>query len=261
MKEFKGKWGLVTGASSGIGEEFCRQLAARGMNLILVARRQERLDALASELARTHAIQTEVVISDLSDSAAAEQLFDSVSKLGISIDLLVNNAGFGILESFDCSNLDRVMEMIRLNVGNLTELTYRFLPAMLERKSGGIINVASVAGFQPLVHMGVYGATKTFVLHFSQSLWSETRDRDVTVLALCPGFTNSEFFDIAGMDGLCRKMAQTPQQVVKACLKGLQRRRQTVVSGWLNYFVSLMPRFVTRKMAVVSSGLLMKPKQ
>ena len=260
MKDFKDKWCLVTGASSGIGEEFCRQLTARQMNLILVARRKERLDALAKELRETHNIRTEVVVSDLSDPTQAIKLFEQVGVLDISVDLLINNAGFGLLETVGNAGPDRISEMIRLNVGSLTELTYRFLPGMLERNSGGIINLASVAGFQPLIHMGVYAATKAFVLHFSESLWSETRDRGVTVLALCPGFTSSEFFDIAGMHGTCRKMAQSPQQVVKACLKGLQRRRQNVVSGWTNYFVSLLPRFVTRRMAVISSGWLMKPK-
>ena len=261
MDDFEGKWGLITGASSGIGAEFCRQLAGRGMHLVLAARRQDRLEELAGELQKAHGIRTEIISCDLGDPTQPAKLLQRIADLNITLDLLVNNAGFGIVETLAENDINRTLEMIRLNIGALTELTYRVLPGMIERKRGGIINLASLAAFQPVAYMSAYAASKAYVLHFSEALWAETRAHGVTVMALCPGFTKTEFFDVAGMNGWYTKLAQTAPQVVRAGLKGLRKRRAYVVSGWLNYFQSLGPRLARRREVVNISALMMKPKE
>jgi len=261
MKDFAGHWALITGASSGIGEEFARQLAARGMNLILAARRAERLTALGEELAQQHGIQFHAVPVDLLAAGEPEGLVHQVKEFGHPIELLINNAGFGLMSRVDDTSREEVQRMLALNVAVLTDLTYAMLPQMLERQSGAIVNIASLAAFQPVVYMPAYGATKAYVLHFSEALWAETRERNVHVMAVCPGFTKSEFFEVAGMTGWYTRFAQTPQDVVTTSLKALRRRKAFVVCGWLNWLTSLMPRFVTRKRVVLGSELMMRPPQ
>jgi uncharacterized protein len=259
MKEFQGHWGLITGASSGIGEEFARRLAERGMNLILAARREDRLKALAEELSQANGIQTKIIAVDLLADGEPAGLVAKVADLGHPIELLVNNAGFGLMSRLDDTNLDEVQRMLALNVSVLTALTYAILPNMLARQSGAIVNIASLAAFQPVVYMPAYGATKSYVLHFSESLWAEARQRNVLVMAVCPGFTKTEFFDVAGMTGWYTKFAQTSQEVVAISIKALRRRRPFVVCGRLNWLTSLLPRFVSRRMIVVGSEAMMRP--
>ena len=259
MRDFADHWGLITGASSGIGEEFARQLAARGMNLILAARREERLTALGEELAKAHGIQFHAVPVDLLADGEPAGLVKAVEELGHPIELLVNNAGFGVMSKLGETDNDEVQQMLNLNVSVLTGLTYAMLPQMLERQSGAIVNIASLAAFQPVVYMPAYGATKSYVLHFSESLWAEARERNVLVMAVCPGFTKTEFFDVAGMQGWYTKFAQTSQEVVSISMKALRRRKPFVVCGWLNRLTGLLPRFVSRRMIVVGSERMMRP--
>jgi uncharacterized protein len=153
------------------------------------------------------------------------------------------------------------MELVRLNSGALTELTYRLAEPMVERKHGAIINVASVAAFQPVAFMGVYAASKAYVMHFSEALWAELKDHGVTVMALCPGVTKTSFFDVAGVpEWLKTQSSQTPDQVVKTALKYLEKRRQYIVCGWKNYILSLMTRLATRKIVVSESRKYFRPK-
>lgn len=259
MNNFQGHWGLITGASSGIGAEFARQLAQRGMNLILAARREDRLQILAEELSGAHNIQVEVIAVDLLAHGEPDGLMKRVEALGHPIDLLINNAGFGQMSRVDETDVGEVKRMISLNLTVLTALTYAVLPAMLERQSGAIVNIASLAAFQPVVYMPVYGATKSYVLHFSESLWAEARERNVLVMAVCPGFTKTEFFDVAGMQGWYTRFAQTSADVVATSIKAIRRRRGSVVCGWLNWLTSLLPRFVSRKMIVLGSQAMMRP--
>jgi len=255
------RWALVTGASSGIGAEFARQLAARGMHLILVARREDRLNELAEELDTRHGTRCEVIVSDLSDSQASQRLFDEVANRKIEVELLINNAGFGFVGAADDTQPQRMMEMIRLNIGALTKLTYLFLPAMLERQHGGIINVASVAAFQPVAYMPVYSASKAFVLHFSEALWAECRDRNVIIQGLCPGTTETEFFDVAGVSGWLKKQrSHTAAYVVRKSIRGLDKGRQYVVPGFLNLVLSLSVRLARRKMVVLQSMRFFRPR-
>lgn len=259
MKDFQGRWGLITGASSGIGEEFARQLAERGMNLILAARREDRLRLLGDDLTRSHGVQIEIISVDLLAEGEPAGLVRKIEGLGHRLELLVNNAGFGLMTRLDQTNPAEVQRMLELNVTALTALTYAMLPGMLERQSGAVVNIASLAAFQPVVYMPAYGATKSYVLHFSESLWAEARAKNVLVMAVCPGFTKTEFFDVAGMKGWYTKFAQTTNEVVAASIKSLRRRRPFVVCGWLNWLTSLLPRFISRRLIVIGSQAMMRP--
>ena len=256
------RWALITGASSGIGAEFARRLAGRGMHLVLVARREKLLQELADELHTRHGAKCELIVSDLSDPDQAARVVEEISRRGISVELLINNAGFGIVSAIEDVETDRVMAMVRLNIGTLTELTYRILPDMLERGHGAIINLASVAAFQPVAYMPAYAATKTYALHFSEALWAEAYDRGVTIMALCPGVTQTEFFETAGVPNWLRKQrSQTPAQVVKRALRALEKRRQYVVTGWLSYLRALITRLATRRRVVTESKKYFRPKR
>lgn len=261
LKAYTERWALVTGASSGIGAEFARVLAGNGMHLVLTARRTDRLEALAEELQRQHMVQTLVVPADLSEPGAVEGLLGQVADREITLELLVNNAGFGFVGEIAGTDVDAMLSMVNLNISALTELTYRVLPGLIDQGHGAIVNVASVVAMQPVAYMPVYSATKAFVLHFSEALWAEARDGGVTVMALCPGTTETEFFGVAGVPGWLKKQrSQTSRQVVKEALRGLERRRSYVVSGLWNYLSSLAPRFVTRKTVVTQTLKFFRPR-
>ena len=262
LKAYADHWALITGASSGIGAEFARQLAARGMHLVLSARREELLKQLAAELHQAHGAKTEIILADLSKPDAPQKLLEEIAGRGLTIELLVNNAGFGQVSEIEKNDLPRILEMIQVNIAALTELTYRVLPGMLDRGHGGIINVASVAAFQPVGYMGAYAASKAYVLHFSEALWAEARDRGVTITALCPGTTRTEFFDVSGVPGwLDRHRAQDVKPVVRAALKGFEKRRQYVVPGWKNYILALLVRIATRATVVRESMKYFRPRK
>lgn len=254
------EWALVTGASSGIGREFARQLAARGMHLVLTARREDLLEELGSELDTRHGTKTLIIAGDLAEDSFPQTLSEKIREQGISLQLLVNNAGVGHVGAIQEADVARMTKIVQLNIKALTELTYRYLPEMLERGEGAIINVASVAAFQPVAYMPVYAASKAFVLHFTEALWAETRDEGVTVMALCPGTTQTEFFQTAGVGGWLKKhRSQTAEQVVKAALRGLRKRRQYLVSGWTNYLLSLAVRLGPRRLVVLESMKYFRP--
>ena len=260
LKAYADHWALITGASSGIGAEFARQLAARGMHLVLSARREELLKQLAAELHQAHGAKTEIILADLSKPDAPQKLLEEIAGRGLTIELLVNNAGFGQVSEIEKNDLPRILEMIQVNIAALTELTYRVLPGMLDRGHGGIINVASVAAFQPVGYMGAYAASKAYVLHFSEALWAEARDRGVTITALCPGTTRTEFFKVSGVPNwLERHSFQEVRTVVRTALKGLDKRRSYIVSGWKNYILSLLVRIATRATVVKESMKFFKP--
>lgn len=246
---------LITGASSGIGETFARQLAAKQTKLVLVARSQAKLEQLAQELEAQYQIETEVIVQDLTVPAAGQLLYEAIRAKGLEIDWLINNAGFGDYGAFCDRPLDRQLTMIQLNITVLTELTGLFLPAMKQRGSGAIINVSSIAGFQPLPYMSVYAATKAFVLNFTEALWAENKDSGVNILALCPGPTESEFFKRADFPasfaGGDQKSMTSAEEVVKQALKALERNQSTVVTGGIgNQFIVNLPRFVPRDFLV-----------
>ncbi|MGD1804059.1 SDR family NAD(P)-dependent oxidoreductase [Dapis sp. BLCC M126] len=246
------KTALITGASSGIGETFAQELAAIKANLVLVARSEDKLQKLANRLQSQYQIQTDVIVQDLTAPAATKSLFEAVSHKGLTIDLLVNNAGFGDYGNFAERPLEKQVNMIQLNITALVELTHLFLPGMQQRQSGGIINVASIGGFQPLPYMSVYGATKAFVLSFSEALWAENQDSGVNILALCPGPTESDFFQRAefpysGGEGSKQKLTSA-KEVVQDALQALEKNQSNIVTGGLlNQVIVNSPRFLPRE--------------
>ena len=249
---------LITGASSGIGEAFARKLAAQGRNVLLVARSEDKLITLCNELGRLNSIRAQHIAMDLSDPDSPARLFDEAKKRGLTVDTLINNAGFGAMGDFSKIDLDRQLNTIDLNVSAVVDLTYRFLAPMRERKQGAIINVASTAGFQPVPFMAVYAATKAFVLSFSEALWEENRTFGVTVMALCPGVTETNFFEAAHGHKPPARAAQTPEEVVDTALSGLARRKSHIVSGWTNLLMVEAERLAPRSLVVRMAGRMMR---
>jgi short-subunit dehydrogenase len=241
---------LVTGASAGLGVDFARQLSKRGHPLVLAARRKDRLQALAKELGNAR-----VIAIDLSKKDAAAKLMADLQAKSEVVDLLVNNAGFGLIGRFAELDAGREREMIDLNVGTLTDLCRAVAPGMIDRKSGGIINVASTAAFQPGPKMAVYFATKAFVLSLTEALHEELKPHGIKVTCLCPGPTRTEFGDVAGFggNGLFDRVAMESPEVVAAGLKGLDRNQAVVVPGFVNKLTAssgrFAPRSVVRKIA------------
>ena len=239
---------LVTGASAGLGAEFVRQCAARGDELVLVARRRERLEALADEIGgRCH-----VIAADLGEAGAAERLADEVAALGLTVGTLINNAGFGVVGRFADLPLDRQREMVDLNVRTLTELSRLFVPAMVQRRRGFLLNVASTAAFQPGPGFAVYFATKAYVLSLTEALHQELKASGVHVTALCPGPTATEFGRVAGVtSNSFEKMSADAQTVVRAGLDGLRRNKAVVIPGAMNKVSAqgsrVIPRAVMRR--------------
>jgi short-subunit dehydrogenase len=249
---------LITGASSGIGEAFARELAARGHNLLLVARSEEKLITLCNELGRSANIRAQFVAEDLSKTDAPARLFEEAHRRDLQIDFLINNAGFGSMGDFAKLDLDRELNMIDLNVRSLVELTHRFLASMRERKQGTIINVASTAGFQAVPFMATYAATKAFVLSFSEGLWEENRPYGIKVMALCPGVTETNFFAASRMDKPPARISQTPEQVVDTALRALKRGKSSVVSGWTNFLMTESERALPRSLVLRTMGAVMR---
>jgi len=240
---------LITGASAGLGVEFARQLSARGVRVVLAARRKDRLEALAAELGNARAVAI-----DLGAPGAAAQLIENVAQAGEAVHLLVNNAGLGLSGRFAELDAARQREMIDLNIGSLTDLCRLVVPMMIARRSGGILNVASTAAFQPGPGMAVYFATKAYVLSFTEALHEEVKPHGVHVSALCPGPTATEFGEVAGFGerSALKRMSMEAGPVVRAGLEGLDANRAVVIPGLVNKsgaaLVKLTPRALVRKL-------------
>jgi short-subunit dehydrogenase len=244
---------LVTGASAGLGVEFARQLSRRGHRLVLAARRKERLEELATEIGNARAVAI-----DLSREGAAGALVKEIESSGERIDLLVNNAGFGLHGRFDRADPGRLRQMIDLNCGALTELCRDVLPGMIERRSGAILNVASTAAFQPGPGMAVYFATKAFVLSLSEALHEEAKRFGVKVSALCPGPTRTEFGEVAGFSGTkaIARLSMDAEPVVRSGLAALERNRAVAITGMLNRAGAVSTRFVPRALVRKVAGAI-----
>ncbi len=256
------RWALVTGASSGIGAEFARRLAARGMHVILTARREPLLKELAEELHTRHGCRTEIIPCDLSVPGKSRWLMQQIAERGLQVELLINNAGFAHVGDVEHTDPDRIKQMVELNISAVTDLTYAVLPDMLERRHGAVINVSSLAAFQPVAYMAAYAASKAYVLHFSEALWAEVRDRGVTVMGLCPGVTETEFFDRAGIPNWLQKhSSQPPSKVAKRAIKALEKRKQYHIPRWRDYLLSIAVRFATRRTAVNEARKYFRPKK
>ena len=237
---------LITGASSGIGKRFAKELARRGMDLVIVARSKEALEELAKSLQASYSVSVVVLVADLNDRNSLEKLITSLHERDLHVDLLVNNAGFATYGPFVSSERSEQRGQIDLNIGALTELTRAVLPQMVERRSGGIINVASTVAFQPVPCMAVYGATKAFVISFSEAIAIECRQENVQVVALCPGPTDTAFFK---KNDVQPKNMRTTQQVVLTGLAALERGQTVVVDGLANSIQSQLAKIAPRKLS------------
>lgn len=251
---------LITGASSGIGTEFARRFAARGDDVVLVARRIELLEQLAAQLRRDHRVAAHVIPLDLATPDAAEKLSTAVQERGLTLDALVNNAGFATHGDIADADPGRLSEEVSLNCQALVGITARFLPAMRARHSGTIINVASTAGFQPVPHMAVYSATKAFVLTFTEALWGELRGSGVRVLAVCPGATDTPFYEITGEAAVVGRK-RTPRQVVEHTMRALRSNKPSIVDGASNALVArLATRMLPRRTVIAIAEQTVRPR-
>ena len=259
------KFTLITGASSGIGEAFARRLAAEKHNLVLAARSENKMHRICDELMLEHDITAHYVAVDLTAPGADLQLFNETEKHGMQVDWLINNAGFGSMGDFARLDLNTEFAMIDLNITAVVALTHRYLQQMRARKSGVIINVASTASFQPVPFMATYAATKAFVRSFSEAIAEENRSFNITVTALCPGPTETNFFDAANIgsnvkDAFLKKGMQTSEEVVEAGLNAVQNGKSSVISGWTNYLTAQLGNFVPNSLITRVVGSVLRPK-
>ena len=245
---------LITGASAGLGVEFARQCAKRGDEVVLVARRKDRLDALAAEIGD----KAHVIAADLSEPGAATKVAAEVIVRGMWTQTLINNAGFGLRGRFDELPLRRQLEMIDLNIRALTNLSFVVINDMVLKGGGSILNVASTAAFQPGPNMAVYFATKAFVLSLTEALHEEWKDRGIKVSALCPGPTRTEFGDVAGIKSLGQfdRLSMDAEPVVRAGLEGLEKNRAVVIPGITNKVGAISTRFAPRSVVRRIAGSL-----
>lgn len=246
MDRWKDKWALITGASAGIGREMARLLAAAGVNLVLTARRRERLDELAAEARSRHGVKVEVFVADLSSAEAPRAIFDFTREKGIEIELLVNNAGFGAHGEFHTKPFDRLREMIEVNISAVMHLTHLFLPPMIERRRGDILIVSSTAAFQGVPYIATYAATKSFELFWGEALAEEVKRYGVRICAFCPGTTTTEFQQVAGSPQNALRVPETAEKVARTGLRAMAAGKRMAISGRRNWVGAQMQRVLPR---------------
>lgn len=248
MYDFKSKTVLVTGASSGIGKSFVYQLAPMGANLIIIARSETELQSIADDVKQKHGVNCFPIVLDLSKENAATELFERTSTLNMEVDVLINNAGVGAIGKFEDFDLKRYHSLLQLNINALTELCWLYLPQMRKKNAGGIINVGSTAAYLPLPYSAVYAASKSYVLHFSEALFGELLETDVTVTCMCPGRTKTNFGKNANspfQNGKA-KPADSPELAAKVGIEAFLKRKSSAISGPQKFTVSVLPRFLSR---------------
>jgi short-subunit dehydrogenase len=258
--EWNGKWALVTGASAGIGLALAKELAAGGTNLVLTARRKDRLEELAAALRSQHKVKTEVFVADLSQADAPEKIFAFTEEKGIEIDLLINNAGFGHYGEFPSVETQCLLDMVQVNCNAVVHLTRLYLPEMVARRRGDVLILASTASFQAVPYISTYAATKAFDLLFAEGLAEEMKPYGIRVCALCPGSTETEFHVVAGQDQFIRK-AETAEKVAHTGLKALAAGKSYVISGLGNYLGAHGERLVPRRFVTKVAAGMFKPEK
>jgi short-subunit dehydrogenase len=241
-KDFNGKWALVTGASSGIGAGFARELGRHGAKLILTARRKERLEALAAELT-ARGTEVRIVAADLNDPAASQQIYDATEGAGLMVDILINNAGLGQFGAFYTSPIEQELSQVRVNCEAMVRLSRLFVPRMVERRRGWVLVVASTASFQPIPYLNTYAATKVFDRFFALGLAAEVARYGVKVTALCPGPTESEFFEVARA-GVFKRRVQSTSEVARIAMDALARGQRTIIPNLSGRITAFMVRFL-----------------
>lgn len=261
MTSWSGKWALVTGASAGIGAALADELARGGTNLVLTARRRERLEELAQKLEAAYKIQTKIFVADLTLADAPETIFQFTKNQGIEIELLVNNAGFGAYGEFPTVEPRKLTNMVQVNCAAVVHLTRLYLPEMVARKHGDVLIVASTASFQSVPYISTYAATKAFDLLFAEGLAEEMKPYGVRVCALCPGSTESEFAEVAGQAHIAATRAnrETAEKVARTGLRALAAGKSYVISGLGNYLGVLGQRLVSRRLVARVAARMFKP--
>jgi short-subunit dehydrogenase len=257
--EWHGKWALVTGASSGIGVALATQLAAGGMHLVLTARRRARLDELSHKLEAAHGIQTEILAADLIQPDTPEKIYAFTREKGISIDLLINNAGFGQYGELTKVDTQRLLEMVQVNCTAVVHLTRLFLPDMVARRRGDVLILASTAAFQAVPYISTYAATKAFDLFFAEGLAEEMKPYGIRVCALCPGSTESEFHSLAGQELFTGKNQESAEKVARIGLQALAAGKSYVISGLGNYLGAHTQRIVPRRAVTRIAANMFRP--
>ena len=245
--DFHGKWALVTGASSGIGAALSRELAKHGAKLILTARRRDRLEKLAGEL-KTQGTEARVITADLNDPAAPQQIYDATEGAGLTVDILINNAGLGQYGAFCASPIEQELSQVRVNCEAMVRLTRLFVPRMVERRRGWVLVLASTASFQPVPYITTYAATKAFDRFFALGLAAEVARFGVKVTALCPGPTESEFFDVAHAGAFKGNHVQPTEEVARLAITALARGRGTLIPYFSGRFNAFLVRFLPAKL-------------
>jgi uncharacterized protein len=242
-EDFKGKWALVTGASAGIGIALARELARHGAKLILTARRRERMETLADEL-RAKGTEVRIVTADLNDPRAPEQIYDASVGAGLAVDVLINNAGLGQYGAFASSPLDQELSQVRVNCEAMVRLTRLVVPHMVERRRGWIMILSSTASFQPVPYLNTYAATKAFDRFFALGLAAEVASAGVKVTALCPGPTESEFFEVARSEAFRPGPRQSAEEVARLGISALARGKRVIVPYLSGRFTAFLVRFL-----------------
>lgn len=261
MDRWKGKWALVTGASAGIGWELAKELASGGANVVLTARRRERLESLATDLSTKYGVRAEIATADLTRAEGPQEIFSFTSQKGIEVELLVNNAGFGAYGPFHTSDLYRELDMVQVNCAAVVHLTRLYVPQMVERRHGDILILASTAAFQAVPFISVYAATKSFDLLFAEALAEEVAPFGVHVCALCPGSTTSEFQQVSGTPDRMLRHEETAEKVARVGLEALAKGKSYVISGRANYFGAQSQRLVPRRMVTRIAAKMFAPKE
>jgi short-subunit dehydrogenase len=260
MQPWRGKWALVTGASAGIGSALAEQLAAQGANLLLTARRADRLARLAEDLSARHKVQAEIYAADLTRPQTPGEIFRFTEQKRLPIELLINNAGFGAYGEFRKQEAQRLLDMVQVNVAAVVHLTHLFLPAMVERRSGYILILASTAAFQPVPYLGTYAATKGFDLLFAEGLAEEVRQYGVKVSALCPGSTVSEFHEVAGQPLRLAGPQEPNEKVARVGLQALAEGKPLVISGTRNWLSMEAQRLAPRRLVTRVVARMFMPR-
>lgn len=262
MTPWSGKWALVTGASAGIGKALAEELASGGTNLVLTARRRERLEAFGQQLSARHKIRTEVVVADLAQPDAPQSMLEFAKEQAIEIDLLINNAGFGAYGAFHTVEPQRLVEMVQVNCSAVVHLTRLFLPDMVARRRGDILILASTASFQGVPYISTYAATKAFDLIFAEGLAEEVKPYGVRVCALCPGSTESEFAEVAGQTEVAaaKRHRESAQKVARVGLRALAAGKSYVISGFGNYLGAHSQRLVPRRLVTSVAARMFRPQ-
>jgi short-subunit dehydrogenase len=260
-EEWRDKWALVTGASAGIGVALAKELAAGGTNLVLTARRADRLAQLADQLQKQYRISTEVVVADLAEPGAPDEIYNFTHGKKLAIELLINNAGFGQYGELTQIEVQRLLDMVQVNCASVVHLTRLYLAEMIARRRGDVLILASTASFQAVPYISTYAATKAFDLIFAEGLAEEMRPYGIRVCALCPGTTESEFHAAAGQQEFTRKHRQeTAEKVAKTGLRALAAGKSWVISGTANYWGANLQRLVPRGVVTRIAANMFRPK-